>query len=257
MKLKLVSWNVNGIRAIKRKGLFDYIEKEQPDILCMQETKIQNEQLEHDLLYPNGYYTLYHSSYPKKGYSGTAIFSKIKPNSTSVGFGLDKFDCEGRVTQANFEKFTLLNVYFPNGRRDKERVQYKLDFYKDFFAYCENLRKEGHKLIICGDFNTAHKEIDLARPKENENVSGFLQIEREWLDKIITLGYIDSFRVFNKEGNHYTWWSMQTKARDRNIGWRIDYFFITEDLLNNLLNAYIQKDILGSDHCPVCLELDI
>jgi len=255
MKLKLISWNVNGIRAIKLKGLFNYIEQEQPDILCMQETKIQNEQLDQDLLYPNDYYTLYHSSYPKKGYSGTSIFSKIKPQSTSVGFGIDKFDREGRVTQANYENFTLLNVYFPNGKRDEERLQYKLDFYKEFFLYCENLRKQGHKLVICGDFNTAHKEIDLSRPNENENTSGFLPIEREYLDNIINLGYVDTFRIFHKDKNFYTWWSMRTRARERNIGWRIDYFFISNDLIDNVTNAYIQNEILGSDHCPIVLEL--
>lgn len=257
MKLKLVSWNVNGIRAAQKKGLLDYLESEQPDIFCVQETKASPEQLDESLTSPKGYHVTYHSCSRKKGYSGVATFSKIKPISSSVGFGDEKFDIEGRVVQSDFEDFTLFNVYFPNGGMNDDRLQYKLEFYEAFFNYCEKLRSQGKKLIICGDYNTAHKEIDLARPKDNRMTSGFMDIERVWIDKIISLGYVDTFREFNKEGGNYTWWSMQMRARDRNVGWRIDYHFVTSDLMDKVVSSKHQPDVMGSDHCPVVLELEL
>ena len=255
MKIKIVSWNVNGIRAMQKKGLLDYLKTENPDIFCVQETKASPEQLDDSLTSPDGYHVLYHSCSRKKGYSGVATFSKVPPVTCSTGFGIDLHDIEGRVVQTDYEHFTLLNVYFPNGNMPG-RLEYKLEFYKEFFEYCQKLRTNGKKLVICGDYNIAHKEIDLAKPKENKDVSGFLPVEREWLDKLVTLGYIDTFRMFNNEPNNYTWWSMKTRARDRNVGWRIDYHFVTEDLKDNVKAAEIRSDTIGSDHCPVTLELE-
>lgn len=257
MTLKIVSWNVNGIRAIKKKGFFDYIEKEKPDILCVQETKASIEQLEEDLISPFNYYSsVYHSCSIKKGYSGVATFFKEKPIETFTGFGIEKFDNEGRVAVIEYKDFILFNVYFPNSGMPG-RLEYKLEFYEKFFEFCNNLKKQGKNIIVCGDYNTAHKEIDLARPKENMNSAGFLPVEREWMDKIINFGYVDTFRYFNKKPGFYTWWSMQTRARERNIGWRIDYHFVSDSLINKVKLSYIQSEILGSDHCPIVLELDL
>lgn len=254
--MKLISWNVNGIRAAQKKGFLDYLKKENPDILCVQETKAEPSQLDEALTNPDGYHVIYHSCSRKKGYSGVATFSKIKPQKSSTGFGDEKFDIEGRVTETDFGNFILFNVYFPNGGMGEERLKYKLEFYEAFFNYCQKLRDQGKKLVICGDYNTAHKDIDLARPQDNRNTSGFMDIERVWIDKIIKDGYVDTFREFNKEGGNYTWWSMQTKARERNVGWRIDYFFVTPDLMPYVKNMYHTPEQLGSDHCPVILELD-
>jgi len=250
-----MSWNVNGIRAMQKKGLLDFLKKESPDIFCVQETKADPSQLDLSLTSPEGYEVVYHSCSRKKGYSGVATFSKIPTISCSTGFGVEIHDIEGRVARTDYEHFTLLNVYFPNGNM-VGRLEYKLDFFRNFFDYCERLRVEGKKLVICGDYNIAHKEIDLAKPKENKDVSGFLPVEREWLDKIVSLGYVDTFRIFNNNPDQYTWWSMQTRARDRNIGWRIDYHFVTEDLKDNVKNAEIRADVIGSDHCPVTVELE-
>lgn len=254
--MKLISWNVNGIRAAQKKGFLDYLKKENPDILCVQETKAEPSQLDEALTNPDGYHVIYHSCSRKKGYSGVATFSKIKPQKSSTGFGDEKFDIEGRVTETDFGNFILFNVYFPNGGMGEERLKYKLEFYEAFFNYCQKLRDQGKKLVICGDYNTAHKDIDLARPQDNRNTSGFMDIERVWIDKLIKDGYVDTFREFNKEGGNYTWWSMQTKARERNVGWRIDYFFVTPDLMPYVKNMYHTPEQLGSDHCPVILELD-
>ncbi len=255
-KRKLLSWNVNGIRAAQKKGFLDWLGKESPDILCIQETKAQVSQLDKELTNPDGYKTFF-SSAERKGYSGVATFTKINPQKTEYGFGIKKFDSEGRILIHDFDNFILFNIYFPNGQRDSERLKYKLDFYDDFLKYVNKLKEKGRKIIICGDVNTAHKEIDLARPKENENASGFLKIERDWMDKFISHGYIDTFRHFVKEGGHYTYWDPITRARERNVGWRIDYFFITPNLLKNLKKAFIMADIMGSDHCPLGIEMEL
>lgn len=252
--LKLVSWNVNGIRATQKKGLMFWLEKELPDIACFQETKAMKEQLDDELINPPGYKTYWHSA-QKKGYSGVATFSQVEPLAVQAGFGIEKFDNEGRVLMTDHGDFVLFNIYFPNGKRDEERLFYKMSFYKEILKYWEKLRKQGRKIVICGDVNTAHKEIDLARPKENRFVSGFLEEECAWIDQLIELGYIDTFREFNKEPGNYSWWDMVTRARDRNVGWRIDYFFISPDLKKNLKSAFIQNKVYGSDHCPVGIEL--
>ncbi|MDD4877286.1 MAG: exodeoxyribonuclease III [Dehalococcoidales bacterium] len=252
--IKIICWNVNGIRAVARKGFLEWIGKESPDILCLQETKASPEQLTHDLLEPPGY--LAYWNYPeRKGYSGVATLTKEKPFDVQNSFGAPAFDTEGRVIITKHPGFTICNVYFPNGKQSAERLKYKLDFYEAFLNFLEPLRLKGEKLIICGDVNTAHKEIDLARPKENEKISGFLPIERAWLDKLVANGYIDAFRHFNKEPGQYTWWDMKSRARERNVGWRIDYFFITENLLSQMDKAFIMREVTGSDHCPIALML--
>ncbi len=253
--IKIISWNVNGIRASIKKGLADYVINEQPDIFCVQETKAEREQVPTDVWPPPGYRDYYHSCSVRGGYSGVATFTKIEPIHVNRNIDIERFDQEGRVMQTDFEHFTLLNVYFPNGGARDERLLYKLDFYDAFFEYCEGLRAQGKKLIICGDYNTAHHPIDLARPNENKKTSGFMDVERVKLDHMQELGYVDTFRLFNQEPEHYTWWDVKTRSRDRNIGWRIDYHWVTQDLIPNVVNAYHQPDQHGSDHCPVVLEL--
>jgi exodeoxyribonuclease-3 len=254
--MNLISWNVNGIRAIHKKGFLDWLKKENPDILCLQETKAHPEQLPDELLNVNGYNSYFSSSIVKKGYSGVAIYSKQEPIKVEHGFGIKKFDDEGRIIIAEYNEFVLMNIYYPNGKASDERLKYKMDFYDAFLTYSNKLVKKGKKLVICGDVNTAHKEIDIARPKENENTSGFLKIERDWMDKFIGDGYIDTFRLFNQEPDQYTWWDLVTRARERNVGWRIDYFYVSENFKNNLTNAFILPDVMGSDHCPIGIEVE-
>ena len=255
-KLKLLSWNVNGIRAQEKKGFLKWLEKEDPDILCVQETKAHKEQLSTELLNPNGYKTFWVSG-ERKGYSGVATLTKNEPKNIETGFGIKKYDSEGRILISDHGNFILFNIYFPNGQRDEERLKYKLGFYDEFLKYADKLKEKGKKLIICGDVNTAHKEIDLARSKENQDTSGFLPVERKWMDKFVEHGYIDTFRYFVKDGDHYTYWDPITRARERNVGWRIDYFFITPNLLKNLKKAFIMPEVMGSDHCPLGIEIDI
>ncbi len=252
--MRIYSWNVNGLRAVAKKNFLEWIGKENPDILCIQETKLQENQLEDNIKNVEGYYS-YFSFAQKKGYSGVATYTKEEPISVKHGIGIEKFDLEGRILITEFEDFTLLNIYFPNGQRDEERLQYKLDFYEALFNYCDELVEEGKKLVICGDYNTAHNEIDLKNPKANEKASGFLRIERDWLDRIIEKGYTDTFRNMNPDKIKYSWWSYRFKARERNAGWRIDYHFVSNNLLDRVENTEILNEVYGSDHCPVMLEL--
>lgn len=252
--LRMISWNVNGIRAAHKKGAFEWFLQEQPDIFCIQEIKAQKEQLDRSLIEVNGYH-VYFSSAERKGYSGVALYTKEEPKSILPGFGGDRFDKEGRTLIAEYDQFTLFNVYFPNGKASEERLQYKLDFYEVFLEYVDRVKAQGRNVIICGDVNTAHKEIDLARPKENETISGFLPIERAWIDELLSHGYVDSFRMFNSEPAQYTWWSMRTRARERNIGWRIDYFFVNKEFKGHVKSAFILQDVMGSDHCPLGIEV--
>lgn len=252
--LRLLSWNVNGIRAIQKKGFLDWFKKENPHILCLQETKAHPDQLDDELKNVPGYES-YFSSAEKKGYSGVVTYTKLKPKSVQQGIGVKKFDGEGRFIITEFDEFTLFNIYFPNGKASPERLQYKMEFYDSFLKHCKKLLKEGKKIIVCGDVNTAHKEIDLARPKENSEISGFLPEEREWIDKFLAAGFIDTFRMFNNEPEQYTWWDMVTRARERNVGWRIDYFYISENLKDKITSASIHQDVMGSDHCPISIEI--
>lgn len=254
-ELKLLCWNVNGIRAVKGKGFLDWLYQESPDIVSLQETKAHIEQLDTELREPQGYLTYWNHPEERKGYSGVATLTKEKPLSVQYNFGDAEIDLEGRVIVTDYPGFTLLNIYFPNGKKNQERLNYKMDFYETFLQYADALRDKGKKLVICGDLNTAHNEIDLARPKENANVSGFLPEERAWMDKFVAHGYVDTFRQFNKEPNHYTWWDLKSGARARNVGWRLDYFFVSEDLLPSVARAFIMSEVTGSDHCPVGIIL--
>jgi exodeoxyribonuclease-3 len=253
-KYRLLSWNVNGIRAIYKKGFLDWFKKENPDILCLQETKAHPDQLVDELKNVDGYESFF-SAAERKGYSGVVTYTKLKPIKVQQGIGKKEFDSEGRFIITEFDDFTLLNIYFPNGKASKERLQYKMEFYDSFLKHCKKLLKQNKKIVICGDVNTAHKEIDIARPKENSDVSGFLPQEREWIDKFLAAGFLDTFRIFNQEPDQYTWWDMITRARERNVGWRIDYFYASENLKNNIKSASIHSSVIGSDHCPIELEL--
>ena len=253
---RILCWNVNGIRAVRGKGFLEWLYRESPDILCVQETKASPEQLDEDLREPKGYH-LYWNYPERKGYGGVATFSKDEPRRVQNGFGAREFDIEGRFIITEYPEFIHLNVYFPNGKKDATRLKYKMDFYEACLDFIDRLKVKGERLIICGDFNTAHKEIDLARPKENEKLSGFLPMERDWMDKFVAHGYVDTFRHFNKEPNQYTWWDLKTRARERNVGWRIDYFFVTENLLPSVSKAFIMPEVMGSDHCPVGIILKI
>lgn len=255
-KIHILSWNVNGIRAAHKKDFLVWLKKASPDILCVQETKAKPEQLAPELLSPEGYH-VYWNSAEKPGYSGVAVFSKEEPLSVKRGFGLKRFDSEGRVIEAEFKEFDLLNIYFPNGGMGADRLKYKLDFYKAAMDYFVKLLKKGKRLVISGDYNTAHKPIDLKRPDENEGTSGFLPVEREWLDRLVERGFVDTFRVFNDKPEQYSWWDMRTFARQRNAGWRIDYHFISESLRPALEEAFIMPDVMGSDHCPIGVVLDL
>lgn len=257
--MKIISWNVNGFRAVHRKGLFlDFVKKEDPDIFCLQETKASQEQLPEELLKIAGYFPYFSSSIVKKGYSGVALYSKIEPKKITYGVGTKHFDEEGRIVAGFFDKFVLFNVYFPNGGGGPHRLKYKLDFYDEFLKHIESLRKKGQKIIFCGDINTAHEEIDLARPKENEKNTGFLPEERAWLDEVVNSGYVDTFRSLHPNTKDaYTYWDMKTAARERNVGWRIDYFFVTPDLMGKVKASKILPNVYGSDHCPLVLEIDL
>lgn len=252
--IKILSWNVNGIRAAHKKGLLDWLEKESPDMLCLQETKALPTQLPPELVHPTNYKAYFNSAI-RLGYSGVATFTKTDPIAVNKGFGIKEFDEEGRVLETEFKDFSLFNIYFPNGKMNETRLKYKMDFYEALLKHFLKLRKKGKRLVICGDYNTAHQPIDLARPKENEKVSGFLPIERAWMDKLIASGFMDTFRIFNQDPGHYTWWDQLTRARDRNVGWRIDYNFISEDLKPSLKDAFIMPEVMGSDHCPVGVSL--
>jgi len=254
----LLSWNVNGIRAVYKKGFLEWLAQSAPDILCLQETKAEAAQLPPDLAQPDGYLVYWNHSLAKKGYSGTALLTKQPPLRVEFELGVAEFDREGRTIIAEYPEFVLLNCYFPNGSHDHHRVPFKLDFYAAFLARCEELRAQGRPVIFCGDVNTSHAEIDLANPKTNQNTTGFLPEERAWLDRVVAAGYVDTFRHFYPTlTGQYTWWSMPTRARERNIGWRLDYFFVTPNLVPQLEDAFIWPHVTGSDHCPVGLRLKI
>jgi len=254
-RITLVSWNVNGVRAAEKKGFLDWFHDRKYNIVGLQETKAEVGQLSPKLVHPDGYES-YWSSAVRKGYSGTAVYSNISPIFAETTFGDPFLDGEGRIILLEFEKFYLFNVYFPNGGSGPERLAFKLEFYKRFIKLTESYRKK-KPIIVCGDVNTAHTEIDLARPKENANTSGFMPIERKWVEEFIKAGYIDTFRLFNKEPNQYSWWDQKTNSRARNVGWRIDYFFVSKELVKNVKKAWIDQATMGSDHCPVGIELSI
>ena len=254
--MKIFSWNVNGIRAAVKKGFLQFLDQESPDIICLQETKAHKEQLTSEILEDHGYFTYWHSG-ERKGYSGVATFCKSKPLFAQEGLGIKKYDNEGRVLITEHDKFLLYNIYFPNGQKNDERLNYKLDFYDDLLPIINDQVDSGNNVIVAGDWNTAHLPIDLARPNENKNTSGFMPIEREKIDLYISNSWVDTFRLFHDEGERYSWWTYRFGARDRNIGWRIDYFFVNEAMVDICKDADIHQNILGSDHCPISLELEL
>ncbi len=258
-KLKLVSWNVNGIRAAMKKDFIPSIKKMNADIVCLQETKINEDQRTPAITDIEGYESYWSDSTIKKGYSGVAVYTRLKPEEVNHGIGIPEYDNEGRILEIVYDKFRLYCVYFPNGQKDEDRLKYKLDFYRAFFDYLEPFKKQGIPLVITGDYNTAHNEIDLRHPKPNSKRSGFLRIERDWLDKIIEMGYVDTFRHLYPDTVKYSWWSYRMNARKNNTGWRIDYFFVSQSLIDQkwLKDAFIDNDVFGSDHCPVGLDLNI
>ncbi len=257
--MKVVSWNVNGIRAVARKGaLQEAITALSPDILFLQETKAREEQLSDDIRTMPGFTSYFNAHQEKGGYSGTAIFTKYKePQEVSYGMGVPQYDTEGRTVVIRYDGLSVVNTYFPNGGQGPDRLAYKLEFYEHFLAYVESLRKDG-PVVWGGDVNTAHEEIDLARPKENQENTGFLPEERAWLDEVVQMGWVDSFRHMHPHRDGaYTYWDMKTRARDRNVGWRIDYLFISPDLLPRLTQASIHSNLFGSDHCPISIDLSL
>ena len=250
---QLISWNVNGIRAAEKKGLFDYLQDHKPDILSLQETKANPDQLSDVFSEQPGYHA-YFASAARKGYSGVAIYSRIKPLSVDV-FGHERFDSEGRVLAAEYDDFVLINAYFPNSQAEGKRLDYKLDFCDTMLSYMNTIVDQGKHVIVCGDFNIAHKPIDLARPAQNEGNPGYLPEERAWFDTLVEAGYLDTFREFDSSAEQYSWWSYRMQARAKNIGWRLDYHVIDPGFRSSVSGAGIQQHILGSDHCPVTLEL--
>jgi exodeoxyribonuclease-3 len=255
--MKLISWNVNGIRAVHKKGAFDELMKLKADIIGIQETKSTPDQLTEALIAPPGYFSYFDSAKERKGYSGVAVYTKIKPEKIEYGLGDDEYDSEGRCLTLHFKDFAFVTAYFPNGGRDAEHFKFKLRYYEKFLHHVQRLEEEYGKVIFCGDLNVAHEAIDLARPKENANSIGFLPVEREWVDKVQTSGFIDTFRALHPEKIKYSWWDMKTGSRARNVGWRIDYFFVNEELFSHVRKSDILDDFLGSDHAPVILDIDV
>lgn len=251
--MRLISWNVNGIRAAAKKGLTDWMMDYRADVYGLQEVKAAEDQLEESITVVGDYHSYFNSA-GRKGYSGVALYARGRqPDRVVNGFD-QRYDDEGRVIMAEYVDMQFYNVYFPNGQSSQERLDYKMRFYDDFLAHLEQERKAGKLLVICGDFNTAHTEMDIARPKENERTSGFLPEERAWMDKFESMGYVDTFRHFHPEDQVYTWWSLRTRARERNVGWRIDYFYVSKEALPHVKSAFILGDVMGSDHCPVGID---
>lgn len=254
--LRLFSWNVNGLRACHRKGFAKWLRATRPDVLALQEVRARPDQLEIDVRAPSAYDVHFHPA-DRNGYSGVALYSRKAPRSALLGgLGDERFDREGRLIIADYGEFVLFNGYFPNGGQDLRRVPFKLEFSEALLQRAQGLRRLGRSIVICGDVNTAHEEIDLANPKSNRRNTGFLPEERAWMTRLIDHGYVDIFRQLHpNEPEHYTWWSNRKGVRERNVGWRIDYFFITPELVDRVVDARIHSQVMGSDHCPIELEL--
>ena len=256
--MKLISWNTNGLRATAKQGFFNPLfQKYKPDILCLQETKTEPDQLPEEVRNVPGYFSYFSHPKIKKGYSGVAIYTKEKPKEVFYGMGVKKLDNEGRLLGIKLEKYTIITGYFPNGGAGPDRLKYKLEFYDAFLKFILKLRKNGENVIFCGDVNTAHEAMDLARPKANEENTGFLPIERAWISKVIKNNFLDTFREFYpKKTDVYTYWDQKTRARDRNVGWRLDYFFADAKITPKIKDAGMLSDYYGSDHCPIFLEIN-
>lgn len=253
--MKITTWNVNGLRAALNKGIWDWVSQENTDVLCLQEIKARPDQLTNENHGLFNKHSVYWNPARRPGYSGVATFTRIPPLSVDYGIGKDEFDLEGRVIRTKFQNFILFNVYFPSGQRGLERVEYKLKFYSHLLEVIDDLQEAGEKVIICGDFNTAHNEIDLRYPKENKNTSGFLAEERAWIDLYLTHGLVDIYRQLFPDKVEYTWWTYRLNARQHNVGWRLDYFLISEMLAPYIQDAVIHSEVTGSDHCPVTLAI--
>lgn len=254
--IRIYSWNVNGIRAVAKKNFHQWVREASPDILCLQETKAQRDQLDGELTDFEDYH-VYFNSAERKGYSGVAVYTKEKPLKIVTETGDETIDREGRILMLEYETFTLFNIYFPNGQQSQERLEYKLRFYDFMLDWFEKLTREGRRLVICGDYNTAHRPMDLKNPKSNEKRSGFLPVERAWIDKFISRGFVDVYRRQHPEEIKYSWWSYRFKAREKNVGWRIDYFFVDEAFYGNVSASEIHNEVFGSDHCPISIDLEI
>ncbi len=254
--MKIISYNVNGIRAALNKGLLTWLAQANPDVFCIQESKAQPEQIDTAAFEELGYTYAYLHSAQKKGYSGVAIFAKMQPDKVVVGMGNEKYDSEGRVLRADFGELTVVCVYIPSGTTGDVRQDFKMEFLADFLPFLNQLREERPNIIVCGDYNICHKPIDINHPERQVGVSGFLPEERAWLDELEATGMIDTFRVFDQEPNRYSWWSYRFGARERNAGWRIDYHWVSEPLRNRLKHAAILTEAVHSDHCPVSLEIE-
>lgn len=250
--MKIISWNINGLRSVVRKGSLDSLNNFGAKIICLQETKIQENQIPWDIKQINSYSSIFNSA-DKKGYSGVAIYSKIKPKIIKRHLGIKRFDSEGRILRIDFSKFSLINLYMPHGARDKKNLDFKLEAYDFLLSYLEKEKK--NNFILIGDFNIAHQEIDLARPRNNYHNIMFTPEERGQIDRLLALGFVDTFRLFNRKGENFTWWPYRFKARERNLGWRIDYGFVSKKLVPEIKNAYILSKVLGSDHCPIGLDI--
>jgi len=253
--MKLVSYNVNGIRAAMNKDLIGWLREVNADVVCFQELKATKDQIDEAEFRALGYEHLCWFSAQKKGYSGTAVLSKKEPKSVTLGMGIEKYDNEGRLVMADFDDFTLICSYFPSGTTGDERQAFKMLYLDDFSKYIMSLKQEKKNMLITGDFNICHKPIDINFPKKHENTSGFLPEEREWFDSFVALGFVDTFRIFNQEPNQYTWWSYRSRAREKNLGWRIDYFLCSEEMKDKVANAAIYPNAVHSDHCPIVVEL--
>ena len=251
--MKIISYNVNGIRAAINKGFIEWLRESNIDVICIQETKANKEQVEINLLEKIGYHNYWFSA-QKKGYSGVAIFSKKPPNNVIYGTKINHIDYEGRVIQVDYDELSIISLYLPSGT-NIDRLEYKFKFMKDFKEYIDDLKIRYPKLIICGDYNICHKEIDIHDPIRNKNISGFLPEERQWLDKFINSGFIDSFRHLNSEPHNYSWWSYRANSRVNNKGWRIDYALVSESLKKNINNSFILNSVKHSDHCPVGVDI--
>lgn len=254
--MKIITWNVNGLRAALTKNSLDSIKTQDADIICLQEIKTRPEQLNEQQIQSISPYSVIWNPAERLGYSGVASLYLKKPIAQELGFRNPQFDGEGRVIQMQYPDFRLFNIYFPNGQRDQGRLQYKLEFYENLLTYLDQLHKQGENIILCGDFNTAHREIDLKNPKENETTSGFLPEERAMLDVYLQHGFVDVYRYLYPERVQYSWWTYRFNARVRNIGWRLDYFMISETLVGRVKDVVIQEEVMGSDHCPVSLDLN-
>ena len=251
--LNILSWNVNGIRSVNRNGFIEFLKEHSPDILCIQEIKSGKKDIPSELTSSFTYKTYWNPA-EKKGYSGTAVFTKERPLKVEYNLEMERFDREGRSIILEYPDFILINLYFPHGGREKENIPYKLDAYRHFLKTIKEIKEK--PIILCGDFNVAHKDIDLERPKDNMNNTMFTHEERKCIDSIIKEGFTDTFRLFNKEKGNYTWWPYMKDLRERNIGWRIDYIFISESLKPKVKDAFILKKVKGSDHCPIGIEIE-